>query len=501
MQVTSTKKKLIITIVVTLFFLIAILLSTVFMSRELDLYFPSLGTGYEDVQLLIKDDSLVDLVFVREEQGGGYHARIKIAEERKPGTTDVTLTCYREGSEYPDTSGLNVNVTGFGTIYSGRLSFNGMHVTFSLLGLLFLSYSIMLFIWHREYRKSRFFSYGSIQDLGLSIYFLAQALTYFAVIIFSLTRSEPLTGENLLTVNSLVLSLICLVAMPVILLFAVMITISNIGLIIKEGRSPSNALGIILSIVLIAGLLIIAFLVIRTPSIYAMDLKDTAIAVARGIISSVFFYFICNLFSTLLLCQLAGHHKPAYDKDYVLILGCGIRDDGTLYPLLQGRADRALTFYHAQEEASGKAPILVPSGGQGPDECMPEGEAIKNYLLSQGIPEDHILPETGSVNTLQNMQFSKKVIEGNEGSDELTARVAFSTTNFHVFRSGILASDAGMNADGMGAKTKWYFWPNALIREFIGMLVRHWKLHATLLAVVILQASLLGNAQWLFSLL
>ena len=64
MQVTSTKKKMIITIVVTLFFLIAILLSTVFMSRELDLYFPSLGTGYEDVQLLIKDDSLVDLVFV-----------------------------------------------------------------------------------------------------------------------------------------------------------------------------------------------------------------------------------------------------------------------------------------------------------------------------------------------------------------------------------------------------------------------------------------------------
>jgi len=501
MKVTSTKKKLIITLLVTLFFLTAILLSTLLGSKELDLYFSTIGREYHDVQLRLSNGSLVDEVFVREEETGHYRVRIRAAKGGKTGSTDVTLACFYNESEYPDIYSISAHVTGLGTIYSGRMSFNGMHITFSLVGLLFLCYSVMLYIWHLEYKKSRFFSYGSIQGLGLSVYFMAQAITYFAVIIFSLNRSEPLSGENLLTVNSLVLSLICLVAMPVILIFALMITISNIGLIIKEGKSPSNALGIILSIVLIAGLLVIGILVIRTPGIYAMDLKDNAIAVARGVISSVFFYFICNLFSTLLYCQLAGRHKPAFDKDYVLILGCGIRADGTLFPLLQGRADRALAFYHAQEAASGRAPILVPSGGQGPDECMPEGLAIKNYLLSQGIPEDHILPETGSVNTLQNMQFSKKMIEENEGSEDFTARVAFSTTNFHVFRSGILASDAGMNADGMGARTKWYFWPNALIREFIGMLVRHWKLHAVILSAVILLASLFGNAQWIFSLL
>ena len=30
-----------------------------------------------------------------------------------------------------------------------------------------------------------------------------------------------------------------------------------------------------------------------------------------------------------------------------------------------------------------------------------------------------------------------------------------------------------MNAFGMGAQTKWYFWPNAAVREFVGLLTEH----------------------------
>ena len=69
----------------------------------------------------------------------------------------------------------------------------------------------------------------------------------------------------------------------------------------------------------------------------------------------------------------------------------------------------------------------------------------------------------------------------------------FSTTNYHVFRSGILANDAGLHADGIGKKTKWYFWPNAQIREFVGLLVRSWRLHAVLMALVVLSSLLLSN--------
>ena len=50
------------------------------------------------------------------------------------------------------------------------------------------------------------------------------------------------------------------------------------------------------------------------------------------------------------------------------------------------------------------------------------------------------------------------------------AKAAFSTSNYHVYRGGILAAEAGWNLDGMGSRTKWYFWPNAFLREFIGLM-------------------------------
>ena len=52
-------------------------------------------------------------------------------------------------------------------------------------------------------------------------------------------------------------------------------------------------------------------------------------------------------------------------------------------------------------------------------------------------------------------------------------KIAFSTTNYHVFRSGLYARRVKMKAQGMGAKTKWYFWPNASVREFVGLLTDH----------------------------
>ena len=54
-----------------------------------------------------------------------------------------------------------------------------------------------------------------------------------------------------------------------------------------------------------------------------------------------------------------------------------------------------------------------------------------------------------------------------------------------MFRSGILAKTAGLEAQGMGSPTKWYFWPNAFIREFIGLVVTEKKALLILLAEMI----------------
>ena len=136
---------------------------------------------------------------------------------------------------------------------------------------------------------------------------------------------------------------------------------------------------------------------------------------------------------------------------------------------MRGRVDRALQFEKEQHDKTGKHAKFVPSGGQGSDEVISEAESMKRYLMEQGVPEERIVKEDRSVNTLQNMAFSKKVIEGDAGSLD-DVNVGFSTTNYHVFRGYTLADRIRMKVEGLSAKTKLYFFPNAFIREFIGLL-------------------------------
>ena len=198
-------------------------------------------------------------------------------------------------------------------------------------------------------------------------------------------------------------------------------------------------------------------------------------------------YFECMLISTMFCAVASTLYKPAPDMDYIIILGCAIRRDGTPTPLLRGRVQRAFDFEKMQYEKTGKHAKFVPSGGQGSDEVISEAESMKRCLMELGVPGDRIVKEDNSVNTYQNMDFSKKVIERDCKSEN--CNIAFSTTNYHVFRGYTLAEKLGMKAKGLSAKTKLYFFPNAFIREFIGVLWEKKILHllfATLIAAAMI---------------
>lgn len=251
---------------------------------------------------------------------------------------------------------------------------------------------------------------------------------------------------------------------PVVWIFCIALSVSNISLIRHEGYRPVNALGIMISVLLMLGSIIG---VAAGNAIAGTASEQSRINIAVSSCCSVYSVFACLLEGAVIGGIAAAKHIPPMDCDYIIILGCSIRRDGSLTPLLRGRADRAIEHAEAQERTTGKKAVFVPSGGKGGNEVMAEGEAIKQYLLSRGIPEDRILVEDRSRNTAENMLFSKALIDARKTD----ARIAFSTTNYHVFRSGIIATQKNFCPEGMGSKTKWYFWPNAFIREFLGMVV------------------------------
>ena len=88
-----------------------------------------------------------------------------------------------------------------------------------------------------------------------------------------------------------------------------------------------------------------------------------------------------------------------------------------------------------------------------------------------------------------------------QGADEYkeNANILFSTTNYHIFRSGILSAKAGLRADGIGAKTKWYFWPNAQMREFIGLLASEWLLNLIFIILTVGFATVIANISTIIS--
>ena len=350
----------------------------------------------------------------------------------------------------------------------------------------FLVSAIMLWNFFQA-RGADFYSYSTIYFSGFSLFSLISGVLVLAVLIRHL--ADP-ADYSMLTAYSAMHSApwqFMLLTAPLVLLFALAMAVSNAELLRHMTPRIQNILGILIGVMMIVGE-IVGLVLFRREFIGA-EWQLRARDVFHNVYATIFVYFECMLAGAVICSLKAARMKPAPDKDFIIILGCGFRKDGTLPPLLRGRVDRAISFWKQQED-SGKESILLPSGGQGRDEVMPEACAMKRYLLEQGIPEEKIRTEEKSVNTFENMVFSKRVIEqvNPEG------RTAFATTSYHVFRSGVWANKAGIRAEGMGSKTKWWFWPNAFMRECLSLLKARWKSEAILLVLMIAFYSMLAVA-------
>lgn len=338
-----------------------------------------------------------------------------------------------------------------------------------------ISYGCIVFT-KRQYEKNKY-SYAIIMNLSLLIFIFINILRQIILLI------ENWNVLNIIDIYNNTLesfSFFVILTLPCIIVLSIYSIITNFVLIKKEGFSYKNLLGIFIGIFALIGVFGSQTIYLFTSEIMAGQQLSIVKKLIDILINVTLSYFYTLIIATLYCNVKAANHIPKYDKDYVIILGARIRKDGTLTPLLKSRVDKAIEFAKLQKEETGKDIIFLPSGGQGNDEIMPEADAMKNYLISQGINENNIIVENKSTNTLENMKYSNSIIIKNKKD----AKISFSTTSFHVFRSGIMASKCGIDCEGMGSKTKWYFYTNAIIREFIANLVQERKKHITLILLI-----------------
>ena len=339
---------------------------------------------------------------------------------------------------------------------------SAISICFVLYYIVVLVFLLRAFVGQLQYNP---YSYNTIFYMGFSLFLLAVLALQLRLTVLLVRYPEQYTSNEILHLLLGSAKNYMALTSPFLLFFSAALCVSNISLIRHEGFRFVNVLGIILSVLLLGGEV---FLFVFDYAVSGSQREVMIHDLITNLFAAVYLYFECMLFGVMVADIIVTRYEPDPDKDYIIILGCGIRKDGTPSPLLRGRIDRALAFAEKQKALTGKEPIFVTSGGQGPDEPTSESASMRQYLLEQGVPEERIIQEDKSTDTFENMKFSKEKIPMTPG-----VRIAFATTNYHVFRSGLYARRVKMRAQGMGAKTKWYFWPNAAVREFVGLLTAH----------------------------
>lgn len=155
------------------------------------------------------------------------------------------------------------------------------------------------------------------------------------------------------------------------------------------------------------------------------------------------------------LILIEGNKKSENKVDYVLVLGARLY--GTVpSPALLERLMVAKDYLTENKDVK-----VVVSGGQGEDEYIPEAQAMKEYLVDNGIEEDRIIIEDKSTSTFENLQFSLDTIR--EFDDKEDIDVLIVTNKFHMFRAKFLAKRIGMNPYGLSTKIP----PTIIIQSYI----------------------------------
>ena len=412
----------------------------------------------------------------------GNYLKLPLLPEQ-PGRTFLSILDNRGGEH----GILSVSVTRFHTLLdhiTGGFSGDTVAMLAATVFWFFVS-AVLLWNFHQQKGPS-FYHHSTVRFAGFFLFSLLTGLSLLEITLYHFISPGEYSMFYVYSALSGASSRFVLLTSPLIVAFALAMAVSNIALLRHLRPGLQNILGLLISLLMILGLALSLFLTYRDFS--GSEWEWRVSYTLSNTYTTIFAYFECMLTGSVICGIKAARHIPSPDKDFIVILGCWFRENGTLPPMLRGRVDRALAFWRSQKESSGKEACFVPSGGQGPDEPMPEAEAMRRYLLSQGVPDHLILPETASGNTFENMSFSKKIIR--EKSPD--GKIIFATTNYHVFRSGVWASLAGMPAEGIGSKTKWWFWPNAFMRETISLLLKRWKQEILLLILLLLYFGVLS---------
>ena len=192
---------------------------------------------------------------------------------------------------------------------------------------------------------------------------------------------------------------------------------------------------------------------------------------AKKFLKTAFIVFLClAVVGTATLFIINGYVKASAkgrilttqkaaeleDVDCIIILGCQVKDDGSLSHMLRDRLMRGLEVYE-----TGAAPKLLMSGDHGREEYDEVG-AMKNYAIENGVPSENVFMDHAGFSTYETMYRAKEIFKAE--------KVIIVTQEYHLYRALYIAEQLGMEAYGVSADLNRY--AGQSMRDFREVLAR-----------------------------
>ena len=129
----------------------------------------------------------------------------------------------------------------------------------------------------------------------------------------------------------------------------------------------------------------------------------------------------------------------------IIVLGAGV-NGSTPSLSMCNRLDAALAYLDANPDA-----LAVVSGGQGEGEDITEAKAMADYLTAHGIDSARIVQEDRSRTTRENLENSFAILRA-RGYDPANG-VGIVTSEYHLYRAKRMARSLGADPAGIAAET------------------------------------------------
>lgn len=130
------------------------------------------------------------------------------------------------------------------------------------------------------------------------------------------------------------------------------------------------------------------------------------------------------------------------NPDCIIVLGAGVRSDGSPSPMLQDRLVTGIELYE-----KGISDRLLMSGDhtrKGYDEV----NIMKSYAIDKGIPSEHIFMDHAGISTYDSIYRAKEIFKAD--------KIVIVTQEYHLYRALHIAKRLGVEAYGVSADVRIY---------------------------------------------